>query len=149
MGHEMGHYVLNHAAKMLAEFALLALLCFAFVGTTLPALLARYGAGWGIRGVDDVAGLPLLFFLLSLVLFVATPVKNSIIRSAETEADYFGLNLSREPDGFAAAAMKLAQYRKLSPGPLEEILFYDHPSGRNRILRAMTWKAENLPPDPD
>ena len=30
------------------------------------------------------------------------------------------------------------------PGPLEEILFFDHPSGRSRIMMAMTWKAEHL-----
>jgi STE24 endopeptidase len=32
----------------------------------------------------------------------------------------------------------------MSPGPLEEFMFYDPPSGRNRIHDAMTWKAENL-----
>jgi STE24 endopeptidase len=34
----------------------------------------------------------------------------------------------------------------MSPGRFEEWVFYDHPSGRNRIYRAMRWKAENLPP---
>jgi STE24 endopeptidase len=32
----------------------------------------------------------------------------------------------------------------MSPGRLEEWIFFDHPSGRNRIHDAMTWKAENL-----
>jgi STE24 endopeptidase len=145
MGHEMGHYVLNHATKFLVEFTLMALFAFAFVGWAMPAAIARYGQRWGIGEVSDVAGLPLLFFLLSLLAFIGTPVKNSIIRSAETEADYFGLNLAREPDAFASVALKLSQYRKLSPGEWEEILFYDHPSGKNRILRAMMWKAENMP----
>jgi len=41
----------------------------------------------------------------------------------------------------------------MSPGPLEEWIFYDHPSGRTRIYNAMRWKAENLqlfrsPPKP-
>jgi len=40
--------------------------------------------------------------------------------------------------------LKLGEYRKMSPGPVEEFIFYDHPSGRNRILMAMRWKAENL-----
>ena len=44
----------------------------------------------------------------------------------------------------AEAALKLADYRKMAPGPVEEFLFYDHPSGRTRIRMAMTWKAENL-----
>ena len=73
-----------------------------------------------------------------------TPVTNSIIRVNEVEADIFGLNAARQPDGFAEAALKLGEYRKMSPGPLEEFVFFDHPSGRSRILMAMKWKAENL-----
>jgi STE24 endopeptidase len=38
--------------------------------------------------------------------------------------------------------LKLADYRKLDPTPLEEVLFFDHPSGRARIEMAMRWKAE-------
>ncbi len=72
-----------------------------------------------------------------------TPVTNSIIRLHEAEADLFGLNASQEPDGFAEVSLKLGEYRKLDPGRLEEILFYDHPSGRNRIFAAMRWKAEH------
>ena len=56
----------------------------------------------------------------------------------------FGLNASREPDGFAEAILKLADYRKLEPGAAEEFIFCDHPSGYNRILAAMRGKAENV-----
>jgi Zn-dependent protease with chaperone function len=91
--------------------------------------------------VEDPAGLPLLSALLSLFLFLTSPVLNTIIRSNEVEADAFGLNAARQPDGFAAVALKLGEYRKLDPGPIEELLFFDHPSGRNRILMAMRWKA--------
>ena len=54
------------------------------------------------------------------------------------------MNASQQPDGFAEVSLKLGEYRKLDPGKLEEILFYDHPSGRNRINAAMRWKAEQL-----
>ncbi len=56
----------------------------------------------------------------------------------------YGLNTSRQPDGFAQAAIHLGEYRKMNPGPVKEWLFFDHPSGRNRIHDAMQWKAENL-----
>ena len=56
----------------------------------------------------------------------------------------FGLNAARQPDGFAQAAIHLGEYRKMDPGPVEEFIFFDHPSGRNRIFAAMRWKAENL-----
>jgi STE24 endopeptidase len=45
----------------------------------------------------------------------------------------------------AKVALKLGAYRKLNPTPLEEFIFYDHPSGRARIRMAMDWKAANLP----
>ena len=46
-------------------------------------------------------------------------------------------------DRFAQAAIHLGEYRKMNPGPIEEWIFFDHPSGYNRIHMAMTWKAEN------
>lgn len=143
MGHEMGHYVLNHVYEMVVEIGLLIVLGAAFVAWAFGWAQKRWGAGWGIRGVDDPAGLPLLAALLSAFFFLATPVLNTIIRSNEAEADLFGLNAARQPDGFAEAALKLGEYRKLSPGPVEEFIFFDHPSGRNRILMSMRWKAEH------
>jgi STE24 endopeptidase len=41
--------------------------------------------------------------------------------------------------------MRLSTYRKLEPTPLEELLMYDHPSGRTRVHMAMTWLKENPP----
>jgi STE24 endopeptidase len=72
------------------------------------------------------------------------PLNNTIIRSDEYEADIFGLNAARQPDAFAAVALKLGEYRKLDPGSIEEFIFFDHPSGRTRIYSAMRFKAEHL-----
>jgi len=77
-------------------------------------------------------------------LFLATPLLNTVVRVTEREADAFGINASREPDGMAKVALKLGAYRKLNPTPVEEFIFYDHPSGRARIRMAMDWKAANL-----
>jgi len=69
---------------------------------------------------------------------------NTFSRTQEYEADMYGLNTSRQPDGEAQADIHLGEYRKMNPGPIEEWIFFDHPSGRNRIYAAMRWKAENL-----
>jgi STE24 endopeptidase len=142
MGHEMGHYVLNHGYKMLLSLGLLMAIAFAIVGRVFPALAARYADRWRIRGIDDPAGLPLIVAIFSACFFVMTPLTNTIVRTSEYEADVFGLNAARQPDGFAEAALLLGDYRKLHPGPIEEILFFDHPSGYTRIYTAMRWKAE-------
>jgi STE24 endopeptidase len=76
-------------------------------------------------------------------MLLATPVQNSITRQMEVEADAFGVNVSREPHGFAMSAMRLSTYRKIHPGPLEEMIFFDHPSGYARVRRAMIWLKEN------
>lgn len=145
MAHELGHYVLNHTYKMAVAFSLVIAAGFWFAHWFYGAVSRRHGAAWGLRGIDDLAGMPLLLAGLGVFMFLATPVTNSIIRINEVEADIFGLNAGREPDGFATTALKLSEYRKLAPGKWEEIIFFDHPSGYQRILMAMRWKAEYQP----
>lgn len=145
MGHEMGHYVMNHVFKMLLFSGILVVAGFALSRWSIERLLARYGARWGISGIGDVAVTPLAVFVFSTYLFILTPITNSFIRMQEAEADMFGLNAARQPDGMAEAALKLGEYRKMEPGPVEEWIFFDHPSGATRIRTAMRWKAENLP----
>ena len=144
MGHEMGHYVLNHVYKGVMFFSIVIVLLFAFLKWSFNWANARWGAGWAIRDISDTAALPVITGALTVFFFVLAPALVSFIRTEEAEADMFGLNAARQPDGFAQAALQLSEYRKLSPGPLEEILFFDHPSGRNRIYRSMVWKAEHL-----
>ncbi len=144
MGHEMGHYVMNHIYKGIMFFSIVIVLAFVYLRWGLGWALRHWGEKWQIRGVGDTAVLPLVVLLFSMFIFVFTPILNTFTRTLEYEADMYGLNTSRQPDGFAQAAIHLGEYRKMSPGPIEEWIFFDHPSGRNRIYAAMRWKAENL-----
>jgi STE24 endopeptidase len=144
LGHEMGHYVMGHAMRGLLMLSLVILAAFAFVQWGFRAATDLFGGQWQVRRVEDVAGLPLLAALASLFFFFATPVTNSITRTMEHEADIFGVNAVRKPDAFATATLKLSTYRKLDPGPWEEIVFFDHPSGRSRIRTMMEWKAAHI-----
>jgi STE24 endopeptidase len=144
VGHEMGHYVLNHMYKGVLALGVLVVIGFAFISWAFGRVTLKFAERWGFRDVADVAGLPLLVALFSVYVFALTPVFNTITRTMEAEADAFGLNAARQPDGAAQAALHLAEYRKMQPGPVEEIIFFGHPSGWNRIHRAMAWKAENL-----
>ena len=144
MGHEMGHYVLNHIYKTFLFIFVVIVAGFSLLRWALDWSLARWGEQWKVREVTDVAVLPLVFLLAGIFFFVLTPITNSETRTAEHEADMYGINASRQPDGFAQAAIHLGEYRKMSPSPMEEWIFFDHPSGRKRIHDAMQWKAENL-----
>lgn len=144
MGHEMGHYGLNHIPKFLFFLGVVIVISFACLYWGLGWALERWGARWAIREVSDPAILPLASLMAGILLFALTPIMNTVTRVQEKEADMFGLNASREPDGFAQAAIHLSEYRKMRPSRLEEWVFYDHPSGYDRIHSAMLWKGENL-----
>jgi STE24 endopeptidase len=144
MGHEMGHYVLHHLYNAVIWETIVLAITFAVLRSGMIWTLSRWGARWQIHDIADTAALPLVVLILSILSFLFTPIGNTYTRTQEYEADIFGLNASRQPDGEAEADLLLGEYRKLDPTPLEEFIFFDHPSGRTRIYAAMRWKAENL-----
>src|ERR1700719_2815110 len=86
MGHEMGHYVMNHIYKGIMFFLIVTVLAFAGLRWALDWTLQRWGEKWQIRGVGDTAVLPLVILLVSIIGFVATPLFNTHIRTTEHEA---------------------------------------------------------------
>jgi Zn-dependent protease with chaperone function len=144
MGHEMGHYVMHHIYNGLMFSAILIVVMFGVLRWGLDRFAGRFGHRWKLQNATDLAAVPLAVLILATISFVRTPIQNSFTRAQESEADIFGLNASRQPDGEAEVDLLLGEHRKLDPGPLEEAIFFDHPSGRTRITAAMRWKAENL-----
>jgi Zn-dependent protease with chaperone function len=148
MAHEMGHYVLRHPLWLTLALALVYGIAYWVVNRVFGRFQRRNGERWGVRDLADPAGFPLALAIFAVVMYLLTPVTNSIVRTAENQADAFGLDAAREPYGFASVSMRLSVYRKLEPGRLEEIIFYDHPSGRDRVERAMRWLADHPPVSP-
>jgi STE24 endopeptidase len=146
MGHELGHYVLNHIYKLICEFALLFLgrLPVRAVGDGRDAAPLRRRIG--LAGCADVAGFPLLLAVFSTFLFLATPILNTLIRTQEIEADRFGLNLAASRTA-RPSRPEADEYRKPDPGAFEEFVFFDHPSTRFRIHDAMRWRERWARPD--
>lgn len=145
MGHEMGHYVLGHVWFDSIGFILVFAAGFFLLSRVAPALIRRHGEAWGVRDLGDPASLPILSASLGVWMLLMTPVTNTIIRTAESQADAFGLDAAQEPDGFASTAMRLSEYRKIEAAQIEEFLFYDHPSGETRVRMAMQWKKDHVP----
>lgn len=145
MGHEMGHYALNHAWWLTLGLSLAYGIAYWAVNRMFATMRSRFGERHGVRDLADPAGLPLAFAIFAVVSLLLSPVANTIIRTAENQADAYGLDFAREPLGFASVAIRLGAYRKLAPGPVEEFLFFDHPSGHARVLRSMQWLADHPP----
>jgi STE24 endopeptidase len=145
-GHEMGHYVLHHIPKGIALGAIYFLVLFYIGYRWLGSILARWGQGWRIRGVDDWASLPALLLLLSILSFVTNPITSAASRYFEHQADQYGLEVTHGlvPDSgeVAAQAFEILGEVDLSdpkPNPVDVFLFYSHPTIAERIRFALTY----------
>jgi STE24 endopeptidase len=137
-GHEIGHYVLGHVWRAVGVTAGLAILFFFLVDRLFPLMARAFGSS---AALSDPVGLPVLLFMVSLFGLLAQPALNALSRIDEIEADRYSLETVNLPDALASALVKTAEYRYPRPTPLEEALFYDHPSVERRVHTAMEWKA--------
>jgi Zn-dependent protease with chaperone function len=145
-GHEMGHYVLGHIPKLLSFFAASLLVIFYLGYRCIDGLLARWGQNWGIRGIDDWASLPALLLLLSIFLFLATPIFSAYSRQQEHQSDQYGLEVTHglTPDSGQVAAQAFQVLGEVSlddpdPNEIEIFLFYNHPAIRDRVQFSITY----------
>ena len=145
-GHETGHYVLHHIPKGVTFFAALLLLFFYVGYRSVGWFLRRWGPGWGIRGLDDWASLPVMMFLLSVFFFVTNPVGSAFSRYLEHQADQYGLEVTHglTPDSGQVAAQSFQKLGEVDladpePNPVAVFLFYDHPSIPDRVRFSLTY----------
>jgi STE24 endopeptidase len=149
MGHEMGHYVLRHLWKGLAFGGALILLGAWLVRKLYPKIAADRGERWGIGGISDVAGLPLVLLIVSVFSFFAAPAANAFSRWEEHQADAFSLDVVRDPDALAAgfARFNTVDLSEYDPPRWIELWFYTHPSLQHRIEFCQRWKREHAAPE--
>ena len=139
-GHEMGHYVLGHVWIGIAAAAggILVFLFLAYYA--MGWALARWGARWQIRGMDDWASLPVLLLALAVFGFLSEPISNSFSRVLEHNADVYGLEVIHGivPNSSEEAAEAFQILGEVSlddpnPSPFIEFWLYDHPSISDRV----------------
>jgi STE24 endopeptidase len=145
-GHEMGHYVLGHVWKGFLFFAAMIFVLFYLGHRSIGWLLARCGAAWGIRALDDWASLPALLLLLTLFGFASGAIGNTFSRYQEHQADIFSLEVTHGivPDPGQAFARSFQIYGETvlvdpDPNPINVFLFFDHPTVADRIHLGVTY----------
>lgn len=143
--HEIGHYVLGHVWRMVFVLGALAILVFWLTEKLYPRFAHRFGTD---APLQDVRGLPVFAFVLGLLIVLTQPVTNTVSRIGEREADAYSLEQVGLPDALSSALVKTAEYRYPLAGPVEEALFYTHPTVANRVRTAMEWKATNSNANP-
>ena len=135
MGHEMGHYVLHHIWWGMLFSSALTFLIFYLTYRSAHFLLARYHKRFGFKELSSIASLPLLLFLISLFIFLASPLTNTFSRILEHDADRFGLEITQQNEA-AAKAFVILQLDNLAnprPGPLYIFWRCTHPPLAERI----------------
>jgi STE24 endopeptidase len=137
-GHEIGHYVLGHVWRSVAVLSVLAIVLFFLADRLFPWFARLFGSS---AQIGEPRGVPVLAFMVTLFGLFALPVTNTLTRVGETEADDYSLRTVGEPDALSSALVKTAEYRYPRPHPVQEAIFYTHPSVERRVRRAMEWKA--------
>ncbi len=145
-GHEMGHYVLGHIWKGLVFGAVLLFVLLYLGYRSIGWVLARWGAGWGVRGLDDLASLPVLLLLITAFTFLANPITNGFSRFEETQADIYSLEVTHGilADPGQASAHEFQVWGEHvfvdpDPHPINVLLFYNHPTVADRIHLFVTY----------
>ena len=137
MAHELGHHVRWDVWKMLAVSTGLIFISFFVIDLALTAWIDSLG----LRGIDDIAGLPLVLIVGAGVSLIALPISNWLSRKAETAADLYALNLTGMRDEFISAMDKLGDQNlaQKQPNAFVEFVFHSHPSIQRRINNAKSW----------
>ncbi len=132
--HEVGHFVHRHIWLGMAVSTISSFLSL-YVAHRLYMLFIANDA---FTGVDDLAALPFLSIILTLIAFVTTPLTNALSRRHEWQADRYALQHASQPAAFVTAIKKLSEINltDTDPHPLLETLFHSHPSVRRRVEAA-------------
>jgi STE24 endopeptidase len=134
LAHELAHHVHGDIWKGIAFESALVIGGFFVASRVLSASLEFFG----LRGVDDVAGMPVLLLSAGAVSLAMVPLAHAMSRAFERSADAFALKLTRNPTAFVSAMRRLGAQNlaEENPSKLVEWLFYSHPPIRARIAAA-------------
>jgi STE24 endopeptidase len=134
--HELAHYIHHDGWQTIAcEGVVFTLACGAahlVLDWTAPA--------FGLSGIRDVAGLPVLAMVAGGVEMALAPVRNFLSRRQERRADRYALEVTNNPEALASTLRRwgsqtLAEER---PSRLVEWFFYSHPSLGDRTAAAQS-----------
>ncbi|MFE1245596.1 M48 family metallopeptidase [Fictibacillus sp. NPDC058756] len=135
MAHEIGHYVMNHL-----YWNLISSIVLSFLGLWLGNIIYRkwiekYGESWGVKGVGDLAALPALLLIFSLLSFAVSPVENAVSRKAERDADQYAIQMTKNPKAAVGAFQQLAtvSLSEVNPPKIVKWFLYGHPTMLERI----------------
>jgi STE24 endopeptidase len=148
VAHELGHQVHGDVWRFIAFGSTMGYGAAYATFRLAPRLIAATRRRTGVAAIGDVAALPLVGLVASLVGFVAAPVLAAFSRSVEWRTDRYALTLTGDGDAYARALSRLAVESLADPDPSRFIVFflYSHPPIARRIAAASSFgKPANGP----
>ena len=137
--HELGHVATDDVLTGTLVGALGAGAGVALLGWLLGStpLLRRAGA----EGPGDPRVVPLVLLLVAAGTLLSAPVQNGVSRQLEVRADQHALDLTADPDAFAAVMRRLAVANLNQPDPPTawHWFFGSHPTTAQRVTAAQEW----------
>lgn len=145
MAHEMCHYVEKHIYFGIAIYLLLSLLGLYLAYRLMNVIIRRWGKELKIPEVRDIRSLPLFLLILSMLMFISSPLTNLISRYEETRADRYAINMTKNPEAAITSFQELTRsgLSQVNPPLLVKVFRYDHPSMLDRISMLEEYEVEN------
>jgi STE24 endopeptidase len=131
IGHELAHLARNHPLRGVAWFALFE-----------TAILAAVAVVADLRRPEQV---PLALLVVAVAQLAILPLTNTISRRYETEADWIGLDATRDPTAARGLFIGFVRTGHSDPSPpgWVHLLLDDHPTPLQRVELARAWEARN------
>src|SRR3954470_3210483 len=143
LAHELGHHVHKHIFKSILVRAGVTLVGFWAADQVMQYVIVER-EWFGLGGMGDFAGTPLLLLVSSVLSLVLLPSLTAYSRFNERQADrYCWANIPAVAP-FVSAMNKLAgqNLSERNPSRLVEVLFHSHPPVTKRITAAERWAAK-------
>lgn len=137
VAHELGHEAEGHVVKGVLLSSLGVLAGFALLGW-----LASRSGMWtwaGVRGPGEIAALPVVVLVATVLATLSAPLTNYVSRRFEARADEVAVALTGDPDAAVDAFRRLAlrNIADLRPPEIAVATLFTHPPIPDRIRAAM------------
>ncbi|MBP2241107.1 Zn-dependent protease with chaperone function [Cytobacillus eiseniae] len=145
MAHEMAHYVEKHIYFGIAGYLLLSLVGLYLTARIMEYVIGRWGNVLKIPQVNDIRSLPLFLMILSMLLFISSPLSNFVSRYQELRADQFAIEMTRDTQAGIETFQELtrAGLSQVNPPLLVKIFRYGHPTMLERISMIEEFEINN------
>lgn len=135
MAHEMAHYVKKHIYMGMATYLLISFIGLFIASKILEWAVKRFGQRLSIKGINDIASLPLLLLIISMLTFIQSPISNAFSRSLEHSADEYAIEMTNDKTAAISGFQKLtiAGLSEVNPPAIVKWLRYGHPTMLERL----------------